>query len=74
MQYYTISKVVLANVDAKADTGGVTSLVLDKCWRWELRGGKHESQQGCCQLQTRNSKSFVSNTITPRFVVPWNQP
>lgn len=27
------TKVVLANVDAKADTGGVTSLVLDKCWR-----------------------------------------
>ncbi|CAM9619543.1 unnamed protein product, partial [Ectocarpus sp. 12 AP-2014] len=28
-----IATVVLANVDAKADTGGVTSLVLDKCWR-----------------------------------------
>ncbi|CAM9373052.1 unnamed protein product [Pylaiella littoralis] len=28
-----IATVVRANVDMKADTGGVTSLVLDKCWR-----------------------------------------
>eukprot|EP00903_Cladosiphon_okamuranus_P006370 g6237.t1 len=28
-----IATVVLANVDAREDTGGVTSLVLDKCWR-----------------------------------------
>lgn len=26
-------KVVLSNVDARAGTGGVTSLALDKCWR-----------------------------------------
>lgn len=26
-------QVVLANVDVKERTGGLTSLVLDKCWR-----------------------------------------
>eukprot|EP00752_Nemacystus_decipiens_P014289 g12709.t1 len=35
-----VAKVVLANVDAKEDTGGVTSLILDKCWRLTDEGMK----------------------------------
>ncbi|CAM9208510.1 unnamed protein product, partial [Hapterophycus canaliculatus] len=33
-----IAAVALANVDVKADAGGVTSLVLDKCWRLTDKG------------------------------------
>ena len=30
---FCYEKVALANVDAKAETGGVTSLYFSKCWR-----------------------------------------